>query len=93
MTLGLEIYTLFTLYILKLKPNSNYQLHIYVQTYFPQWNELSDRLLTSHYAGLVWEIATSPIVLHGRSAAQPRVGTQKCRLLKTYLRYLFQIVA
>ena len=25
----------------------------------------------SHYAGLPWEIATSPIVMNGRSAAQP----------------------
>ena len=25
----------------------------------------------SHYAGLAWEIATSPIEMHGRSAAQP----------------------
>ena len=38
-------------------------------------NILSDRYLPSHYAGLAWEIATSPIIVYGRSAAQPRVGT------------------
>ena len=25
----------------------------------------------SHYAGLAWEIATSPIIVYGGSAAQP----------------------
>ena len=35
--------------------------------------------LASHTAGLAWEIATSPSVVHGRSAqlAQPRVGAHK----------------
>ena len=39
---------------------------------------MNDRDLPSHPAGLAWEIATSPIVMHGRSIAQPRVGIHKC---------------
>ena len=48
-----------------------------INLFSPISNELSDRHLPSHYAGLAWEIATSPIVMNGRSAAQPRVGTHK----------------
>ena len=31
--------------------------------------------------------------MHGRSAAQPRVGTPNCQLFKNYLRYLLEILA
>ena len=48
-----------------------------INLFSPISNEISDRHLPSHYAGLAWEIATSPIVMHGRSAAQPRAGTHK----------------
>ena len=40
---------------------------------------MNDRDLPSHYACLAWEIATSPVVMNGRSAAQPRVGTHKVK--------------
>ena len=53
---------------------------------------MNDRDLPSHPAGLAWEIATSPIVMHGRSAAQPRVGTHKCQLFSNYLRYSLEIL-
>ena len=46
MTLGHEIYTLFTLYILKLKPNFNYQLHIYVYKLIPL---LANIIITNCY--------------------------------------------
>ena len=93
MTLGLEIYTLFTLHILKLKPNSNYQLNIYVYKLIPL---LANIIMTNCYewqgftftsCSLAWEIATSPTEMHGRSAAQPRVGTHKWWLFQNYLRY------
>ena len=95
MTLGLEIYTLFPLYILKLKPNSNYQLHIYVYKLISyltiiiiiKWQDFT---FTSCRPSL--EIVTSPIVMHGRSAAQPRVGTHNCQLFKNCLRYLLEIL-
>ena len=38
---------------------------------------MTDRDLPSHPGGLAWEIVTSPIVIHGRSTAQARVGTHK----------------
>ena len=53
---------------------------------------MNNRDLPSHPAGLAWEIATSPIVMHGRSVAQPRVGTHKCQLFKNYLRYSLEIL-
>ena len=53
---------------------------------------MNDRDLPSHPAGLAWEVATSPIVMHGRSAAQPWVGTDKCRLFRNYLSYLLEII-
>ena len=53
---------------------------------------MNDRDFPSHPAGLAWEIATSPIVMHGRSAAQPRVGTHKCQLFRNYLRYSLEIL-
>ena len=51
------------------------------QTIFPiNYNDYYYYWMTGIYlhiiAGLAWEIATSPIVMHGRSVAQPRVGTQ-----------------
>ena len=53
---------------------------------------MSDRDLPSHPAGLAWEIATSPIVMHGRSEAQPRVETHNCQLFRNYFRYLLEIL-
>ena len=50
-----------------------------INLFSPISNELSDRHLPSHYAGLAWEIVTSPIEMHGRSAAQPRVGTHSVK--------------
>ena len=53
---------------------------------------MNDRDLPSHPVGLAWEIATSPIVMHGRYAAQLRVGTHKCQLFRNYLRYSLEIL-
>ena len=64
--------------MLKLKSDFNYQLtHMYklifpinYNGYYYEWQEF-----TFTYWSLAWEIATSAIGMHGRSAAQPRVGT------------------
>ena len=39
--------------------------------YRNEFKEYKRAKRASHYAGLAWEIATSPIEMHGRSAVQP----------------------